>query len=156
MKQKTLWGIRYVNKQIIKNKMIQSCEQDLLLFVRNCQKKKTKTKTKTLKQLHSLPNCMKQDRPLEHDARYIMNISYCQYLKKSSFVIHLNIYNKWMMRRFGIQKLKLCKTNLILRLRIWLIQINHDKVNKKCSYIFQKWPVTYQFCVYACFCIIFH
>ena len=40
MKQKTLYGIRYVNKKIIKNKMIQSCEQDFLLFVINCQKKK--------------------------------------------------------------------------------------------------------------------
>ena len=40
MKQKTLYGIRYVNKKIIKNKMIQSCEQDLLLFVINCQKKR--------------------------------------------------------------------------------------------------------------------
>ena len=59
-----------------------------------------------------------------------------------------------MMRRFGIQNMKLCKTNLILRLRIWLIQSDHDKVNLKYSYIFQKWPVTYQFCVYVCFCII--
>ena len=50
-----------------------------------------------------------------------------------------------MMRRFGIQKVKLCKTNLILRLWIWLIQSNHDKVNKKYSYILQKWPVAYQF-----------
>ena len=78
----------------------------------------------------------------------------CQNLKNSSFLIHLDIYNKWMMRRFGIQKVKLCKTNLILRLWIWLIQSNHDKLNKKYSYILQKWPVAYQFRVYECFCII--
>ena len=58
------------------------------------------------------------------------------------------------MRRFGMQKMKLCKANLILRLPIWLIRSYHDKVNKKYSYIFQKWPVTSQFRKYICFCII--
>ena len=46
IKQKTLYGIRYVNKKIIKNKMIQSSEQDLLLLVMNCQKKKKKNNSK--------------------------------------------------------------------------------------------------------------
>ena len=57
MKQKTLHGIRYVNKKIIKKKMTQSCEQDLLLLVTNYHKKRQIT----LKKLHSLANSMKQD-----------------------------------------------------------------------------------------------
>ena len=70
MKQKTLYGIRYVNKKILKNKMIQSCEQDLLFFVTNGQK----NRIITLKHLHSFANCMKQDKPLERVTRYNMNI----------------------------------------------------------------------------------
>ena len=48
-----------------------------------------------------------------------------------------------------MQRMKLCKTNLILRLRIWLIQNYHDKSNKNYPYIFQKSPVAYQFRMYA-------
>ena len=53
---------------------------------------------------------MKQGRPLERDKQYKMNIAYCQNFKNSSFLIHLDICIKQMMRRFGIQKVKSCKT----------------------------------------------
>ena len=39
-----------------------------------------------------------------------------------------------MMRKFGMQKVKLCKANLIVSLRIWSIQSNHDKTNKKYTF----------------------
>ena len=43
-KLKVMHGIRYVSKKMIKNKMIQSCEQDLFLFVINCLKRRQITR----------------------------------------------------------------------------------------------------------------
>ena len=41
MKRKTLHGIRYVNKKLMKSKTIQSCERDLLLFAKKLPEKET-------------------------------------------------------------------------------------------------------------------
>ena len=51
MKRKTLLGIRYVNKKIIKSKTIQSCKRNLLLFVKKLpsNSKKEKKRQITLK-----------------------------------------------------------------------------------------------------------
>ena len=41
MKRKTLHGIRYVNKKLMKSKTIQSCKRDLLLFAKKLPEKET-------------------------------------------------------------------------------------------------------------------
>ena len=63
MKQKTLYGIRYVNKKWAGPSLV-------------CYRVPGK-KTNDSKIVAFFTNCMKQDRSLERDTRYNMNIPYC-------------------------------------------------------------------------------